>query len=183
VRWKTPHKALRRYLKEAEALGASDVDVVDPSVLRNARNQIHQGVGALELVGLPAAADVLRSPAEMAVQRMVAKPTLVTVAAVETVERVSFACWTSCRGSSPASRLAGGAVPAVPGRAAAGRCRPRAPGRPVAGRVAVARAAGRPIGHAAHVRRRRAWCDGDPDAGADAPQRYRGRAGHAGAHE
>ncbi|HRD97313.1 MAG TPA: hybrid sensor histidine kinase/response regulator, partial [Rubrivivax sp.] len=83
------HKALRRYLKESESLGASDVDVVDPSVLRNARNQIHQGVGALELVGLPAAAHVLRS-AEMAVQKMVAKPTLVTAAAVETVEHVSF---------------------------------------------------------------------------------------------
>jgi chemosensory pili system protein ChpA (sensor histidine kinase/response regulator) len=83
------HKALRRYLKESEALGVSDVDVVDPSVLRNARNQIHQGVGALELVGLPEAAHVLRS-AEMAVQKMVAKPTLVTVAAVETVEQVSF---------------------------------------------------------------------------------------------
>ena len=83
------HKALRRHLRESEALGVSDVDVVDPSVLRNARNQIHQGVGALELVGLPAAAHVLRS-AEMAVQKMAAKPTLVTTAAVETIEHVSF---------------------------------------------------------------------------------------------
>ncbi len=83
------HKSLRRYLKESESLGASDVDVVDPSVLRSARNQIHQGVGALELVGLPAAAHVLRA-AETAVQRMVGKPALVTSAAVDTVEQVSF---------------------------------------------------------------------------------------------
>ena len=31
------HKALRRFVKEAEALAGSDVDVVDPSVLRTAR--------------------------------------------------------------------------------------------------------------------------------------------------
>src|SRR5436305_22104 len=55
------HKALRRFVKEAESLAGSDVDVVDPSVLRTARQQIHQGVGALELVGLPAAATVLRA--------------------------------------------------------------------------------------------------------------------------
>lgn len=83
------HKSLRRYLKEAESLGDSDVDVVDPSVLRSARNQIHQGVGALELVGLPAAATVLRA-AEMAVQRMVAKPATVDTASIEAVEKVSF---------------------------------------------------------------------------------------------
>ena len=85
----TAHKALRRYLKESDALGASDVDAVDPAVLRSARNQIHQGVGALELVGLPAAADVLRA-SELAVQRMMAKPVLVNAAAIETIERVSF---------------------------------------------------------------------------------------------
>ena len=66
------HKSLRRYLKEAEALAGSDVDAVDPSVLRDARAQIHQGVGALELVGLPAAAQVLRA-SESAVQRLIAR--------------------------------------------------------------------------------------------------------------
>ncbi len=86
----TAHKALRRYLKDADAAMGGDLDVVDPSVLRNARTQLHQGVGALELVGLPAAADVLRA-SESAVQRMVAKPALVNLAAVEVVERVSFA--------------------------------------------------------------------------------------------
>ena len=84
------HKALRRYLKEAEATAGSDLDAVDPAVLRAARAQLHQGVGALELVGLPAAADVLRA-SEAAVQRMASRPALVNAAAVETVEKTSFA--------------------------------------------------------------------------------------------
>ncbi|MDP2007308.1 MAG: Hpt domain-containing protein [Rubrivivax sp.] len=84
------HKALRRYLKEAEAAAGSDLDAVDPAVLRAARAQLHQGVGALELVGLPAAADVLRA-SEAAVQRMVSRPALVNAAAVETIEKASFA--------------------------------------------------------------------------------------------
>src|SRR5690606_21872843 len=50
------HKALRRFLKEFEGASGSDVDDVDPAVLRTARQQLHQGVGALELVGMPAAA-------------------------------------------------------------------------------------------------------------------------------
>ena len=86
----TAHKALRRYLKEAEAAIGGDLDVVDPSVLRGARTQLHQGVGALELVGLPAVADVLRA-SESAVQRMVSKPALVNAQAIEVIERVSFA--------------------------------------------------------------------------------------------
>ena len=44
------HKALRRFIKDAEAVSGSDVDAVDPAVLRTAHQQIHQGVGALELV-------------------------------------------------------------------------------------------------------------------------------------
>jgi len=84
------NKALRRFLKEAEAARGGDLDAVDPSVLRSARSQLHQGVGALELVGQPAVADVLRA-SEAAVQRMAARPALVTAAAVDTVEKVSFA--------------------------------------------------------------------------------------------
>ncbi len=84
------HKALRRQLKEADAVRGSDVGSVDPSVLRTARNQLHQSVGALELVGLPAAADMLRG-SEAAVTRMVSKPAMVDTAAVETIEKASFA--------------------------------------------------------------------------------------------
>jgi chemosensory pili system protein ChpA (sensor histidine kinase/response regulator) len=84
------HKALRRYVKESDSIGDSDVDAVDPSVLRTARVHIHQGVGALELVGLPAAAHALRA-SEAAVQRLIARPKLATSAAVETIEHLSHA--------------------------------------------------------------------------------------------
>jgi len=84
------HKALRRHLKEAEAARGSDLGSVDPAVLRAARNQLHQSVGALQLVGLPAAAEMLRA-SEAAVSRLVAKPALVDGAAVETIEKSSFA--------------------------------------------------------------------------------------------
>ncbi len=84
------HKALRRFVKDTEALGASDIDAVDPAVLRTARSQIHQGVGALELVGLPAVATVLRA-SEAAVQRYVSRPHKLSLAVVEDIERASFA--------------------------------------------------------------------------------------------
>ncbi|MFN3296656.1 Hpt domain-containing protein [Caldimonas sp.] len=83
------HKALRRFLKEADSAAGSDVDAVDPSVLRTARQQLHQGVGALELVGMPAAASVLRA-SEAAVQRYIQKPQKLDAAAVETLEKASF---------------------------------------------------------------------------------------------
>ncbi|GIX23286.1 MAG: hypothetical protein KatS3mg122_0517 [Caldimonas sp.] len=83
------HKALRRFLKEAHSAAGSDVDAVDPSVLRTARQQIHQGVGALELVGMPAAANVLRA-SEAAIQRYIQKPQKLDAAAVETLEKASF---------------------------------------------------------------------------------------------
>ena len=84
------HKALRRFVKETDALANSDIDAVDPAVLRNARSQIHQGVGALELVGQPAAAMVLRA-SEALVQRFVAKPHKLTTLVVDDIERASFA--------------------------------------------------------------------------------------------
>jgi len=84
------HKALRKFVKDADALGSSGVEAVDPAVLRTARVQIHQGVGALELVGLPEPAAVLRA-SEDAVQRYVAKPHKLTAAVVDDIERASFA--------------------------------------------------------------------------------------------
>ncbi|HEY9064582.1 MAG TPA: Hpt domain-containing protein [Burkholderiaceae bacterium] len=83
------HKSLRRFVKDTEALGETDIDAVDPAVLRSARNQVHQGVGALELIGLPTAANVLRA-SEAAVQRFVAKPHKLTNQAVDDIERASF---------------------------------------------------------------------------------------------
>ncbi|KQV94447.1 Hpt domain-containing protein [Rhizobacter sp. Root1221] len=84
------HKALRRFVKDAEAVSGSDVDAVDPAVLRTAHQQIHQGVGALELVGLPAVASVLRA-SEAAVKRFVLKPQKMTSADVDVIEQTSFA--------------------------------------------------------------------------------------------
>ncbi len=84
------HKSLRRFIKDAEAVTGSDLDSVDPGVLRTARSQIHQGVGALELVGLPAAAVVLRA-SEAAVQRSVTRPQSLTPELVADIERSSFA--------------------------------------------------------------------------------------------
>jgi chemosensory pili system protein ChpA (sensor histidine kinase/response regulator) len=84
------HKSLRRYLKEAEATGSSDVDTVDPAILRHARAQMHQGAGALELVGLPTAALMLRA-SEAAITRLAPRARGLTAAAVDTLERGSFA--------------------------------------------------------------------------------------------
>ncbi|HSC64139.1 MAG TPA: Hpt domain-containing protein [Caldimonas sp.] len=83
------HKSLRRFLKDQEAVTGSDIDSVDPGVLRAARSQIHQGVGALELVGLPAAAIVLRA-SETAIQRAIAKPQSLTPELVSDLEHASF---------------------------------------------------------------------------------------------
>ncbi|MFM9917360.1 MAG: Hpt domain-containing protein [Rhizobacter sp.] len=84
------HKALRRHLKDADTTFDSDVDTVDPAVIHSARQHIHQGVGALELVGLPAGASLLRA-CEAAVQRCIAKPRLLDSHAVSTIESASFA--------------------------------------------------------------------------------------------
>ena len=84
------HKALRRFVKEADAMAGSDLDAVDPAVLRAARQQLHQGVGALEMVGLSAAATLLRA-CENVLQRAVVKPQLLTSGVVDHIERASFA--------------------------------------------------------------------------------------------
>ena len=83
------HKSLRRFVKDTETMGETDIDAIDPSVLRGARAQIHQGVGALELIGLPTAANVLRA-SEAAVQRFVTKPHKLTPQAIDDIERASF---------------------------------------------------------------------------------------------
>ena len=83
-------KSLRRYLKEADAAAGSDVDSVDPAVLHSARQHLHQAVGALELVALPAGASLLRA-CEVGVQRFIAKPRSVDAAGVAAIEGACFA--------------------------------------------------------------------------------------------
>ena len=84
------HKGLRRFVKDYQTVYDSDVAAVDPSVLRGVRQQLHQSVGALELVGLPAAATVLRA-SEAVVQRFVAKPQRITEQVADAIEAASFA--------------------------------------------------------------------------------------------
>lgn len=82
------HKALRRHLRDVQ--GGPGAEDVDPSVLRGARQNLHQGAGALEVVGLPEAAAVLRA-SEAAVQRRATTGRPVDLPLVEAVERASFA--------------------------------------------------------------------------------------------
>ncbi|NUZ07057.1 Hpt domain-containing protein [Piscinibacter koreensis] len=84
------HKALRRFLKDNDTVSGSDIGSVEPGILRTARAQLHQGVGALELVGLPGPATVLRA-SEAAVQRSIARPRTLSAELVGDIERSSFA--------------------------------------------------------------------------------------------
>ena len=83
-------KAVRRFVRESEQSRHNDLDAPDPSSLRIARQQLHQAVGALEMVGLGSSALVLRAM-ETAVQRFVQKPQQCTEAAAARIERAGFA--------------------------------------------------------------------------------------------
>ena len=84
------NKAIRRFIRESEQARHSDLEAVDPGALRVARQQLHQAVGALEMVGLAAPAQVLRAM-EAVVQRFVQRPLSCTEEAAGKVERASFA--------------------------------------------------------------------------------------------
>jgi chemosensory pili system protein ChpA (sensor histidine kinase/response regulator) len=83
-------KALRRFVRDAELARGSDLAALDASQLRIARQQLHQAVGALEMVGMPAPAKVLRAMESLA-QRFVQRPELCSMDAANKVERASFA--------------------------------------------------------------------------------------------
>jgi chemosensory pili system protein ChpA (sensor histidine kinase/response regulator) len=83
-------KALKRFVREAEAAKGSDLATLDASQLRIARQQLHQAVGALEMVGLAGPALVLRAM-EAAVQRFVEKPEQCSQDAATKIEHASFA--------------------------------------------------------------------------------------------
>jgi chemosensory pili system protein ChpA (sensor histidine kinase/response regulator) len=86
----TAGKALRRHAREAEAAAATGSPLPDPAALAQVRIQLHQGCGALELVGLPLAARMLRA-SEHAVRRLIDKPQALDAAAADAVERASHA--------------------------------------------------------------------------------------------
>ena len=83
-------KALRRFVRDAELARGSDLAELDASQLRIARQQLHQAVGALEMVGLGAPAKVLRAMEALA-QKFVQRPELCSDDAANKVERASFA--------------------------------------------------------------------------------------------
>jgi chemosensory pili system protein ChpA (sensor histidine kinase/response regulator) len=83
-------KALKRFVREAEAARGSDLAALDSSQLRIARQQLHQAVGALEMVGLPGPALVLRAM-EIAVQKFVQQPEHCNTEGAAKIERASFA--------------------------------------------------------------------------------------------
>ena len=67
------NKSLKRFVRDTEAARGTDSGSVDASQLRMARQQMHQAVGALEMVGLTAPAHMLRAM-ESAVQRVLERP-------------------------------------------------------------------------------------------------------------
>ena len=83
-------KALKRFVREAEAAKGSDLATLDASQLRIARQQLHQAVGALEMVGLAGPALVLRAM-EAAVQKFVQHPEQCSQDAATKIEHASFA--------------------------------------------------------------------------------------------
>ncbi len=83
-------KALKRFVREAEAAKGSDLTTLDASQLRIARQQLHQAVGALEMVGLSGPALVLRAM-ETAVQKFVQQPEQCSQDAASKIENASFA--------------------------------------------------------------------------------------------
>ena len=82
--------ALRRFVRDTGLARGSDMASVDGGQLRIARQQLHQAVGALEMVGLGGPAQVLRSM-EAAVQRFIERPELCNETSAAKVERAGFA--------------------------------------------------------------------------------------------
>ena len=83
-------KALRRFVRDAELARGSNLSELDASHLRIARQQLHQAVGALEMVGLGAPAKMLRAMEGLA-QKFVQRPELCSEDAANRLERASFA--------------------------------------------------------------------------------------------
>ncbi len=83
-------KAMRRFVRDAELARGSDLADLDASQLRIARQQLHQAVGALEMVGFSAPAKVMRAMEALA-QKFVQRPELCSDDAANKMESASFA--------------------------------------------------------------------------------------------
>ena len=86
------HKSLRRHLRELEQRAGAepDAEAAAPTALLQARTLMHQGAGALEMIGLSAPARFL-SASEQAVSRLADRSVPLDIAAVESIEHASFA--------------------------------------------------------------------------------------------
>lgn len=82
-------KALKRFIREADATPGSDLAALDATQLRTARQQLHQAVGALEMVGMSAPALVLRAM-ETAVQKFIQSPVQCTSDSAAKIELAGF---------------------------------------------------------------------------------------------
>ncbi len=83
-------KSLRRFVRDAELARGADLAALDASQLRIARQQLHQAVGALEMVGMAMPAKVLRAMEALA-QRFVQRPETCSEEAANKMERASSA--------------------------------------------------------------------------------------------
>ena len=86
----TASKALKRFVRDQSLEPAGDPAAMDTTQLRLARGQLHQAVGALQMVGLGSPAHVLLAM-EAAVQKFIDRPRLCTEDAATKLERASFA--------------------------------------------------------------------------------------------
>ncbi|WP_374567868.1 Hpt domain-containing protein [Ideonella sp.] len=85
------HKSLRRHLRDLEQRAGAEPEAdAPPTALLQARTLMHQGVGALEMIGLPAAARCLNA-SEQAVSRLIDRTVPLDNAAIEAIEHASFA--------------------------------------------------------------------------------------------
>src|SRR5687768_151794 len=100
--------ALRRFVRDTGLARGTDMASVDGGQLRIARQQLHQAVGALEMVGLGAPAHMLRAM-EAAVQKFIERPELCNEPSAAKIERAGFALTEYLEGvllGKPASAVA-----------------------------------------------------------------------------
>ncbi|MDR0457423.1 MAG: hybrid sensor histidine kinase/response regulator, partial [Burkholderiaceae bacterium] len=83
-------KALKRYVREAQAARGVNLESVDANPLRVARQQLHQVQGVLDMVGQTIAARMVGGMEE-AMQRFTAKPQEASSSAVAVQETAGFA--------------------------------------------------------------------------------------------
>lgn len=83
-------KQMRRFVLESQDSRDADLIALDVGTLRQAKAQLHQACGAMEMVGMPAAA-LLLQVMEHAAQRYVHKPENCTERAVQRLEQAGVA--------------------------------------------------------------------------------------------